>query len=100
MTRRRLLTAAIAATVLSGCGGGPTWVMPDVVGIDLQAAQDAVQQLTGFRVVVASHDRTGADRTQVVDREWVVCTQSVAAGSELAPDAMVDFGVVATGESC
>lgn len=74
--------------------------MPDVVGIDLQSAQDAVQQLTGFRVVVASHDRTGADRSQVVDRDWVVCTQSVAAGGRLAPDVMVDFGVVTVGETC
>lgn len=90
----------LAAALLTGCGSGETWVMPDVVGVDLQAAQDTVQQLTGFRVVLGSHDRTGADRTQVFDREWVVCTQSVAAGSELVPDAMVDFGVVERGEAC
>lgn len=74
--------------------------MPDVVGTDLQTAQDTVQQLTGFRVVVSSHDRTGANRTQVFDREWTVCTQSVPAGGVLVPDAMVDFGVVAADETC
>jgi hypothetical protein len=100
VTRRRLLTAALAAACLTGCSSGESWVMPDVVGIDLQSAQDTVQQLTGFRVVVSSHDRTGADRTQVFDRDWIVCTQSVAAGSELVPDAMVDFGVVEQAESC
>lgn len=74
--------------------------MPDLVGTDLQAAQDAVQQLTGFRAVLASHDRTGANRSQVFDRDWIVCTQSLAGGSEIGPDTMVDFGVVEQGESC
>lgn len=74
--------------------------MPNLVGTDLQAAQDAVQQLTGFRAVLVSHDRTGANRAQVFDREWVVCTQSVAAGSEIEPEVMVDFGVVQQDERC
>lgn len=74
--------------------------MPNLVGTDLQTAQDAVQQLTGFRAVLVSHDRTGANRSQVFDREWIVCTQNVVAGSELAPDTMVDFGVVEQGERC
>jgi hypothetical protein len=98
--RRRLLTAVLVTASLTGCGAQEKWVMPDLVGSDLQAAQDAVQQITGFRAVLVSHDRTGANRSQVFDREWVVCTQSVAAGSEIVPDVMVDFGVVEQGDGC
>jgi len=97
---RALPVAALTAACLAGCSAAENWAMPDVVGSDLQAAQDTVQRLTGFRVAVTTHDETGANRTQVYDHEWQVCTQSVAAGSDLAPDAMVDLGVVARGESC
>lgn len=74
--------------------------MPNLVGADLQAAQDAVQQLTGFRAVPVSHDQTGANRPQVFDSDWVVCSQSLAAGSEIEPETMIDFGVVEQGETC
>lgn len=105
MTRRRLLPAlltALSLTVLSaaGCAGSPTWEMPDVVGVDLQSAQDTVQVLTGFGVPVTSHDRTGAGRMQVVDAEWRVCEQTPAAGTDLTEDSMIDLGVVLKDEDC
>lgn len=92
-----LLTGA----VLTACAAGPTWTMPDLVGGDLQAAQDAVQQLTGFAITATrAHDLTGAGRAQVVDLDWVVCTQAPPAGATIAADTDVDFGVVQRGESC
>lgn len=100
MTRRLLVSAALAAACLTGCGAAESWAMPDVVGIDLQTAQDTVQRLTEFRVVIASHDQTGANRSQVYDHDWTVCTQSIPAGAEIRPGAMVDFGVVEEDEDC
>ncbi|QNG55258.1 PASTA domain-containing protein [Pseudonocardia petroleophila] len=74
--------------------------MPGVVGQNLQAAQDAVQELTGFAVRVTTHDLSGADRRQVTDVEWMVCTQTPEAGTEITTDSMVDLGVVRQDEDC
>jgi beta-lactam-binding protein with PASTA domain len=63
--------------------GSARGVVPDIVCRDLQDAQDALQA-AGF-VNLASRDATGRDRAQVVDRNWVVVAQSVAAGG--TPDA-------------
>src|SRR5215210_1654697 len=53
---------------------GTSWRMPDLVGSNLQDAQNAVQDLTEFQVpVTTSHDSTGGGRQQVVDRNWKVC---------------------------
>jgi hypothetical protein len=50
--------------------------MPDLVGVGLQDAQDAIQGLTDFRIpVTTSHDATGAGRAQVLDRGWRVYIQ-------------------------
>ncbi|MBW0114160.1 hypothetical protein I4J48_02680 [Pseudonocardia sp. KRD-169] len=74
--------------------------MPGVVGQNLQAAQDAVQELTGFEVPVTTHDLSGANRTQVVDVDWLVCTQTPDPDSEITAGSMVDLGVVRQGEGC
>jgi hypothetical protein len=77
------------------------WTMPDLVGSTLQDAQDQVQSLRGGAIVYsASHDLSGADRNQVLDANWRVCTQNVAAGAPLTADATIDFGVVKLEESC
>lgn len=100
MNRRRTLVTLLVAASLSGCSTGPGWQMPDVVGVDLQAAQDTVQVLTGFQVPVTTHDRTGAARTQVLDVEWRVCSQTPDAGTDISPGSMVDLGVVRWEEDC
>jgi len=74
--------------------------MPDVIGQNLQAAQDAVQEPTGFEVPVTTHDRSGANRTQVDDIDWRVCSQSPPPGAEITRDSTVDLGVVRQGEDC
>ncbi len=73
--------------------------MPDLVGTDLQSAQNAVQE---FGVLYSvSHDLLGS-RNQVIDSGWVVCDQSVAAGQRVTGDVegQLDFGVVKRAESC
>ncbi|GAA2535135.1 PASTA domain-containing protein [Pseudonocardia hydrocarbonoxydans] len=101
MPRRRIALALLAVAGIAGCASsGPTWTMPDVVGQNLQAAQDAVQQPTGFEVRVTTRDLSGADRTQVEDVEWRVCTQTPEPGAEITRESMVDLGVVRQAEDC
>lgn len=114
-----LVTCLVCAVVLTGCEAArpdePTastsgtsaaapaqqWTMPDLVGSILQDAQDEIQSLTGGEVTIStSHDATGQNRTQVMDRNWKVCTQSVAAGDPITPDTLIDFGAVKLEESC
>jgi hypothetical protein len=61
-------------------GGGPPakGVLPNVVCMDLQAAEDRLQQ-AGF-TDVRSADGSGQARIQIIDRNWVVTAQSPAAG--------------------
>ena len=80
---------------------GTSWTMPDLVGSNLQDAQNAVQDLTEFQIpVTTSHDSTGAGRQQVVDRNWKVCSQSVAPGTTITKGARIDFGTVKLDETC
>jgi hypothetical protein len=64
----------------AGNGGGPVarGVLPDVVCMDLQAAEDRLQQ-AGF-ANVRSTDGSGQARMQIIDRNWVVTAQSPPAG--------------------
>lgn len=75
--------------------------MPDLVGANLQEAQDAIQSLTGFGIAVTtSSDATGAGRQQVLDRNWKVCAQSVAPGATITPDSLIDFSAAKVDERC
>jgi hypothetical protein len=73
--------------------------MPDLVGLDLQTAQDTVQANGVF--LSRSHDLLG-DRRQVLDANWVVCDQNIAAGERVTgvAEGRIDLGVVRTGERC
>jgi PASTA domain len=80
---------------------GTSWTMPDLVGSNLQDAQNAVQDLTDFAIAVTtSHDSTGAGRQQVLDRNWKVCSQSVAPGTTITKGTRIDFGTVKLDEAC
>lgn len=75
--------------------------MPDLVGENLQEAQDTIQSLTDFGIpVTLSHDTTGAGRTQVLDRNWKVCDQNIAPGATITAASSIDFGAVKLDESC
>lgn len=53
--------------------------VPDVVGMEHQAAQDALQAAGFF--YLAEEDATGQGRMLVYDRNWVVVSQDPAAGT-------------------
>ena len=95
-------TAAAPAAGSAGTGSaGTSWTMPDLVGSNLQDAQNGVQDLTDFEIAVTtSHDSTGAGRQQVLDRNWKVCSQSVAPGTTITKGAKIDFGTVKLDEAC
>jgi beta-lactam-binding protein with PASTA domain len=96
-----LLTAFTAAGVLGACGTTTDhWAMPDLVGQNLQDAQDQIQHLTGDAVRTTSHDATPADREQDVDRDWKVCNQSAKPGDQITEEQAIDFTVVKTNEKC
>jgi hypothetical protein len=90
---------ATVATTMATTTAGVDFVMPDVVGMDLQSAQDLVQTFGVFYSV--SHDLLGS-RNQLVDSNWVVCDQSVAPGQRVTGDVegQLDFGVVKSAEQC
>ena len=53
--------------------------MPDVTCMNLQVAQDTIQR--GGVFFSRSNDATGKGRSQLVDSNWTVVSQSPAAGS-------------------
>src|SRR5437868_8933983 len=52
--------------------------LPNVVGMNLQAAQDTMQAAGFF--ILNDKDATGQNRFQINDRAWVVTRQTPAAG--------------------
>jgi beta-lactam-binding protein with PASTA domain len=66
--------------------------VPDVVGLDLQTAQDTLQE-AGYRHL-DSIDDTGRGRSQVVDSNWVVVSQSPSAGDQASKAYKVTLFVV------
>jgi pyruvate/2-oxoglutarate dehydrogenase complex dihydrolipoamide acyltransferase (E2) component len=70
--------------------------MPEVVGMNLEAAQDLIQ--TGGVFFSRSEDATGAGRMQILDRDWVVVSQTPAAG-ELIGEGDAVLSVVKIGEA-
>jgi hypothetical protein len=102
MKLRALMTAALfGGTSVCALGmsttalADTTWTMPNLIGIDLQGAQDAIQSLTRDQVwYTDSKDLTGQGRAQMVDRNWVVCTSTPPPGSTFTANTKVTFGVV------
>jgi hypothetical protein len=72
-------------------------LMPAVVGMDLQAAQDHIQATTNHWLS-ESRDATGQGRMQIMDRNWVVVGQTPAAGTPLSDDDVPMLDVVKFGE--
>lgn len=95
-------TLVSSALVMSPVGSAETsWTMPNLIGVDLQGAQDAVQSLTGGEVWFSSStDLTGQGRAQVLDRNWQVCSSTPAPGAQFTVVTDIDFGVVRVSEDC
>ncbi|MFF3615754.1 hypothetical protein [Streptomyces sp. NPDC002580] len=116
--RTRIITTILACTAVaalaacepkssdtgSAAGGGPAKstaekkAVPTFVGMGLQSAQDKAQK-DGF-YGLTSHDSLGRDRSQILDRDWKVCSQEPAAGSAVSTDTKLDFGAVKLDETC
>ncbi|WP_235456856.1 PASTA domain-containing protein [Williamsia sp. Leaf354] len=79
-----------STTAASGEG-----IMPQVVCMNLQAAQDLIQRSGVF--YSRSRDATGAGRAQIFDRNWIVVAQSPAAGARIGEGDAV-LSVVKTDE--
>jgi hypothetical protein len=77
------------------------WTMPDLVGTDLQGAQDAIQSVSNGEVFFSSStDLTGQGRAQLSDRNWTVCSSTPLAGTSFTTSTEIDFGVVKDSETC
>lgn len=78
-----------------------SWTLPNETGKTLQAAQDDIQTVSGNPLFfTTSSDASGADRMQLWDRDWQVCSQTPAAGTRFTEDTDIDFSVVKLGEAC
>ena len=102
-----VVTAPAAPSVVAPSVAAPPvaeaqrWVMPNLVGANLQEAQNRIQTLTSYGIAVSlSHDAAGKGRQQLVDNNWKVCDQNIAAGQEITSDTSIDFGTVKVEESC
>lgn len=71
------------------------WTMPDLIGRNLQYAQDEIQRITANAIFyTSSTDLTGKARNQVLDRNWQVCSSTPPPGTSITKDTTIDFGVV------
>jgi hypothetical protein len=93
-------TSEAESPTAEGSADDGGFTMPDEVGSVLQDAQDDIQRASGDPVFFShSHDLLGS-RLQVLDGNWKVCSQNVAAGTKASAIEHIDFGVVKTDESC
>jgi beta-lactam-binding protein with PASTA domain len=83
---------------VQGARASETFVMPFLVGANLQDAQDRLQSLGSY--LLTQNDATGMERFQVLDSGWKVCGQFPAAGMKVSIARMVDLRVVKLYESC
>ncbi len=86
----------------TGVAPAGSWVMPYLIGKNLQDAQNAIQVLTNYKKFFSSStDLTGQGRQQIIDRNWQVCSSTPPPGVTFTTDTAIDFGVVKKGsESC
>ena len=86
----------------NGGAARATFVMPNEVGKALQAAQDDLQARSGDPFFYSdSKDATSADRFQVLDAGWQVCSQNKKPGAKISvDDQSIVFAVVRLEENC
>lgn len=103
VTTERPTTAAPSQTIsappstadVTPAPSAQSWTMPDLIGGNLQDAQDAIQALSTNEIFYSgSTDLTGRGRNQMLDRNWQVCTSTPPPGSTITTETMIDFGVV------
>lgn len=95
------MTVGMAVALSPTAAAEPLWTMPNLIGMDLQGAQDAIQSQTRGAVWFSgSTDLTGKGRAQIVDRNWQVCTSTPAPGAAFTTTTTINFGVVRDTEKC
>ncbi len=87
-------TTAPPTTTEGGLLGDGT--LPDVVGLDLQLAQDALQ--SGGWYLIRGVDATDKGRMQILDRNWVVVEQDPPAGTTIPHTTTIELRAVKRGE--
>jgi beta-lactam-binding protein with PASTA domain len=75
-----------------------SFVMPKVVGMNLQLAQDLLQSKGSY--ILDQEDFKGLSRLQILDSNWKVCAQSPSAGKRVSASTMVTLSSVKLAESC
>ncbi len=73
-----------------------TAVVPEVVGLTLASAQDAVKAAGFDRVVVYDSLRHG--RNQILDTKWVVVSQTPSGGLSASSDTLIELSAKRIGE--
>jgi len=74
-TSASTMTTLLAETTTTAA---PVVLMPNVVCMNLQAAQDEIQKYGVF--FSRSDDATGMNRSQILDRNWIVVKQTPLPG--------------------
>jgi hypothetical protein len=74
------------------------FTMPKLVGVNLQTAQDTLQSFGSY--LLGQIDATGAHRSQLVDKDWKVCSQTPKPGTKIAIIALVTLRSVKLSEKC
>lgn len=78
------LLAAGAIALAAPAEAQTTWTMPDVKGWILQRAHDEIVKTSDGAVVPVTSDADGTPYQQLNLSDWVVCSQSPAAGGEFS----------------
>lgn len=93
--------AAALAVATAAPAQAASWIMPNLIGANLQVAQNAIQELTDYAVFYSSStDLTGLSRMQIDDSNWQVCRSTPLPGASFSEDTPIDFGVVKLDETC
>lgn len=71
----------------SGANEPASGTVPDVVGMNHQAAQDAMQEAGFYNLT--EEDATGQGRMLIMDRNWVVVSQSPKGGAKATEDTTI-----------
>lgn len=72
--------------------------MPNLVGLNLQLAQDKLQSLGSY--VLDQEDAAGLSRIQVNDANWQVCQQNPVSGKKVSVETVVRLSSVKLTEQC
>lgn len=87
-----------AAAKPAAAAPAATFIMPNLIGKNLQGSQDLLQSMGSY--LMSQEDATSAGRVQILDRNWKVCSQDPAPGTRVSVDALVTLWNVKNNESC